>query len=242
MKKMQVKEYGRGENVMLLHGGGLSWWSCRDAAEILAKDYRVLLPVLDGHGAEPFTSIGDCAQRLLGLIDSRCGGKIAALGGLSLGGQVALEMLSRRPDLCRTALIESACVIPDSLTAAMIAPALNMSFGLIQRRWFAQWQFASLRLPEHLFEEYFEDTHLLRKTDMSAFMRASSLYALPDNLSEVRAKVRVVAGGAESGRIRLSAREIAGAVPGSRLSILPGMHHGELSISRPELYARMLTE
>lgn len=33
-------------------------------------------------------------------------------GGLSLGGQVAVEMLSQRPEICRYALLESALVKP----------------------------------------------------------------------------------------------------------------------------------
>ena len=51
---MTVIEYGKqNKNVaLLLHGGGLSWWNYRDAAEILSEDFRVVLPVLDGHGRE----------------------------------------------------------------------------------------------------------------------------------------------------------------------------------------------
>ena len=34
---MKYKEYGKGnsETIILLHGGGLSWWNYREAAEIL---------------------------------------------------------------------------------------------------------------------------------------------------------------------------------------------------------------
>ena len=49
---MTVIEYGKQNKdvVVLLHGGGLSWWNYRDAAEILSEDFHVVLPVLDGHG------------------------------------------------------------------------------------------------------------------------------------------------------------------------------------------------
>jgi pimeloyl-ACP methyl ester carboxylesterase len=56
---MQFREYGadRGAVVMLLHGGGLSWWNYREAASLLAHDYHVILPILDGHAGcdRPFT-------------------------------------------------------------------------------------------------------------------------------------------------------------------------------------------
>ena len=48
---MQYKEYGAGNRrtVVLLHGGGLSWWNFRAEAELLQDTFRVILPVLDGH-------------------------------------------------------------------------------------------------------------------------------------------------------------------------------------------------
>ena len=94
----------------MLHGGGLSWWNYREVAKLLEKDYHVILPVLDGHADSDaaFTTIEDNAARLISYIDSHFGGQVAVLGGLSLGGQVALEMLSQRLDICRYALIESA--------------------------------------------------------------------------------------------------------------------------------------
>ena len=64
---MTVIAYGKqNKNVaLLLHGGGLSWWNYRDAAEILSEDIHVVLPVLDGHGGEKFTSIEDNAARII---------------------------------------------------------------------------------------------------------------------------------------------------------------------------------
>ena len=123
---MNVTAYGtqNKDTVLLLHGGGLSWWNYRKAANLLSAQYHVVLPVLDGHADSnvPFTSIEDNAARLISYIDTHFGGQIAALGGLSLGGQIALEMLSQRPDICRYALIEGALVRPSKLTAALIGP------------------------------------------------------------------------------------------------------------------------
>ena len=101
---MTVMEYGQQNRdvVMLLHGGGLSWWNYREVAKRLAGQYHVVLPVLDGHADSdaPFTSIEDNAARLISYIDAHFGGRVLLLGGLSLGGQVAVEMLSQRKDIC----------------------------------------------------------------------------------------------------------------------------------------------
>ena len=62
---MRYVEYGsqNPETIILLHGGGLSWWNYRDVAQLLSDRFRVILPILDGHADSdaPFTSIEDNA-------------------------------------------------------------------------------------------------------------------------------------------------------------------------------------
>ena len=122
---MTMIEFGKQnqDTVLLLHGGGLSWWNYREVAKFL-EDYHVILPILDGHADSdaPFTTIEDNATRIIDFIDRHLDGKVTVLGGLSLGGQVALEMLAQRPNICQYALIESALVKPMKLTSALIGP------------------------------------------------------------------------------------------------------------------------
>ena len=230
--------------ILLLHGGGLSWWNYREAAQELAERYHVVLPILDGHAdsADPFTTIEDNAARLISYIDTHFGGHILAIGGLSLGGQVAVEMLSRRKDICRYAFIESALVRPMKLTSALIGPTFGMSYGLIQKKWFARMQADYLGIPRALFDDYFRDTCAIRKSDMIAFLKANSLYAIKQSLSETKAKVKIAAGAKEQKNIRDSAKLLQAAIPGSSLEILPGLRHGDLSLNNPARYAKMLTD
>ena len=243
---MNYAEYGiqHPNTIILLHGGGLSWWNYREAAKLLEEDYHVILPVLDGHADSDvaFTSIEDNATRLISYIDSHFGGQVTVLGGLSLGGQIALEMLSQRPDICRYALIESALVMPSKLTAALIGPAFGMSYGLIKQRWFAKMQAYYLGIPKALFEDYYRDTCAITKVDMIAFLKANSTYEMKPNLAETTAQVKIVAGSREQKNILDSAKLIHQAVPGSQLEILPGLHHGDLSLNYPERYVQMLKE
>ena len=48
----------------------------------------------------------DNAAEIISFIDKNFGGSVLLIGGLSLGGQILLEMLSRRKDLCRFAMVE----------------------------------------------------------------------------------------------------------------------------------------
>ena len=241
---MTVIEFGKQnrDTVFLLHGGGLSWWNYREVATLLEKDYHVMLPVLDGHADSDatFTTIEDNAARLISYININFGGQVVILGGLSLGGQITLEILRQRPDICRYALIESALVKPSKLTAALIGPTFGMSCGLIKQHWFAKMQADYLGIPKELFEDYYRDTCAISRADMITFLRANSLYACKIGLGETTAKVKIVAGAKEQKSILVSGQLLHQTIPGSSLEILPGLRHGDLSINRPERYVRML--
>ena len=243
---MNVVEFGKQNNdvVLLLHGGGLSWWNYREVAQKLAEQYHVVLPALNGHADSDasFTTIEDNAARLISDIDTHFGGQVLAIGGLSLGGQVAVEMLSQRKDICRYALIESALVKPMKLTDALIGPTFGMSYGLIKQRWFAKMQAAYLGIPKALFDDYFRDTCKIGRADMIAFLKANCAYGCKTSLGETVAKVKIVAGSREQKSILDSAKLLHNTIPGSQLEILPGLRHGDLSINYPEQYAKLLTD
>jgi len=241
---MNYREYGAGnpETILLLHGGGLSVWNYREEAELLRSDYRVVLPILDGHAGSdrPFTSIEDNAAGIIAFIDAHLGGSVLLIGGLSLGGQVLLEMLSQRKDICRYAIAESAAVVPDKLTNALIGPAFGSSYGLIRRRSFAKLQFRSLHLKPSLFEDYYRDTCAIEKSDMIAFLKANRAYSIKPAISETTAQLHLFAGAKENCRILRSLDAINKAVPGSKRTVIPNLYHGEFSINHPEEYARMI--
>jgi len=243
---MTVAEYGQQNDnvILLLHGGGLSWWNYREVAQKLAEQYHVVLPVLDGHADSdaPFAGIEENAAKLISYLDTRFGGKVLAIGGLSLGGQIAVEMLSQRKDICQYALLESTLVKPMKLTAVLIGPTFGMSYGLIRQKWFAELQADYLGIPKALFDDYFRDTCKIGKADMVAFLKANSRYTIKPRLSETMAKVKIVAGSKEQKNIRDSAKLLHEAIPGSSMEMLPGLRHGDLSMNHPQYYGRMLTE
>ena len=238
---MQFREYGadRKDTILLLHGGGLSWWNYREAAALLQGEFRVILPILDGHAGSdrPFTTIEENAAGIIRFIDEQLGGSVLLIGGLSLGGQVLLEMLSQRKNLCACALVESAAVIPSGLTNALIAPTFGASYGLIRNRSFAKMQFQSLHIKPELFEDYYRDTCRIRKGDMIAFMKANTSYALKTSFRDTGAEVHVAVGEKETGEILRSADAICRALPSCRLHRLSGLRHGEFSINHADRYA-----
>ena len=241
---MKFVEYGNQnpDTIILLHGGGLSRWNYRDVAQLILDRFHVVLPILDGHADSdaPFTSIDDNAARIIAHIDEHFGGKVLAVGGLSLGGQIAVEMLTQRPDICRFALLESTLVKPSKLTHALIKPAFGMSYGLIKQKWFAKMQAAYLGIPKKLFNDYFRDTCKISKEDMIAFLQSNSAYSIKPALRDTQAKVHIVFGSKEQSSIRTSGKLLNRMIPDSTLEVLPGYSHGDLSLNHPQAYVQML--
>jgi len=241
---MNVREFGEEGKpvIILLHGGGLSWWNYREEAAILQQDFHVVIPLLDGHAGSDrhFTSIEESAAALCRYIGARFNSSVLAIGGLSLGGQILVEMLSQAPGICRYALIESALVIPMPVTGRMIGPAVRMSYGLIRQRWFARLQFAQLRMKPELFEEYYEDSCRISREDLTAILRSSSSYAVKGSLKETAAKAIIAVGGREQRKMLKSAALLHQSIPGSTMLVLPGYEHGALSLSHAARYAELL--
>jgi len=243
---LHYMEYGKEhkEVIILLHGGGLSWWNYREVGAKLSSDYHVFLPILDGHAESScdFTSIEENAARIIAFIDEQFGGSVLLIGGLSLGGQIVLEILSQRKDICQYALIESALVVPSKFTYAMIKPAFGSCHGLIKHRWFSKLQFRSLRMPQALFEDYYRDTCSISKSNMIAFLEANALYCIKPSVADCSAKAYVFVGEKEHNAMRKSARIINDALSESTLQILPGMYHGAFSINHADNYAGTVRE
>ena len=50
-------------------------------------------------------------------IRRHCGGHLFALCGVSLGGQIVMELLARKPDLTEKAIIDGSLLLPQPMMA-----------------------------------------------------------------------------------------------------------------------------
>ena len=239
---MKFTEYGKkdDETIILLHGAGLSWWNYRREAELLASRFHIILPILDGHeGSDrPFTSIKSAAQEIIDFIDTCCGGSVLAIGGLSLDGQILLEIAARRNRISRFFIFESTLAIPMRVSATLVYPSVCFSYPLIKHRWFSKLQAKTLGIPADLFEEYYGTAIQMSKESLSRMLRENSVFVPDPAIKDINALVIV---GSEERRIMLhSARKLNEMIEGSNIRILNGYRHGELSLRHPEEYVAFL--
>lgn len=96
------QEFGEGEPVVLLHGGGVTVESWAQQVPALAEHYRVVLPERRGHGRTPdvegpvsFAVMGEDTAAFL----DELGISAARVAGWSNGGAVAMHLALHRPDL-----------------------------------------------------------------------------------------------------------------------------------------------
>ena len=93
----------RAPRVVLLHGATLDHHAWDAQVAVLSKRYRVVVPDLRGHGestlAGPFRfedALADI-EALLDVLDAERPDSLITLGGLSLGGNLAQELVYRAP-------------------------------------------------------------------------------------------------------------------------------------------------
>ena len=72
---MKYKEYGlkNKDIIILLHGGGLSWWNYIDEIGLLEDEFHIVIPILDGHSDSDtnFISIENNASEIINFIKKK---------------------------------------------------------------------------------------------------------------------------------------------------------------------------
>src|SRR5689334_21701457 len=110
---------------ILLHGGGLGPWSWRRVVELLPFDCHV--PVLPGHrgSAVELFEMRRAVDEVVALAESV--GEPVVLAGLSLCGQLAVEVAAARPDLAH-------CIVGSgvNLEGIPMVGAVNSSLRLMK--------------------------------------------------------------------------------------------------------------
>ncbi|MDC7124262.1 MAG: alpha/beta hydrolase [Spirochaetales bacterium] len=243
--KVIIKDFGNKNNkkIILLHGGGLSWWSWGPIIDILQKKYNVITPIIDGHaedGENTFISIDDTTNKLITYIDENFNGQIFLLCGLSIGAQIALNILSKRNDICKYSVIESALVKPIKFLKSLLLPMARFSYPLIKQKWYSRLQAKTLFVPTDKMDIYYADSCKMSKQSLSNIILSNGSFKLNSEISNTKAQVLILVGEKEIKIMKQSAIEIHKLIKNSQLEIIADCGHGEISLLRPKEYCRYL--
>ena len=231
-------------HILLIHGGGNSWWNYLRQARMLSDKYHVILPTLDGHGEEyqkEYISTENSAQQILEYIKNNCDRKLFVIGGVSLGGQIAIELLSLDSDIAEKAIIDGSICIPQPKLARICTviiklfgkimfskSASKIQLGLMKK------MYPNMAYPEEIENYYIEDMPRLPiKTLVTIYQTYMGEYRLKHAIKESKAQVLYIYGEKEMKCVKESAKLFQKMHPDCTLYEAKGYNHGYLSAYLP---------
>lgn len=244
---MKYKEFGGKERptIILLHGERLSWWSFMEVINQLEAEYHVVTPIIDGHGEDgetTFISIQDSAQKLIRYIDENMSGKVMAICGFALGGQIAMEVLSGRPNIAKYAVIESTLITPATGINRLIIKSSSLYHGLFRNKWIALIQARTLGVKSDQFDQFYNDSQNISKDSLSNITKSNISYTVPDTIKDIKAKILIIFGSKEIRMMDKSVRKLMKLRPQTQVCIISGMKHKEFSLIYSLEYLTILKE
>lgn len=225
-----------------LHGGGMSGWMWDDQVQELSEEYHCLVPDLPEHGksmeVKPF-SIGKSAEVIAVLIRERARGGKAHVVGLSLGAQIAVQLLSTTPEVIDHAIINSALVRRLPYMNKFIKPMVMLTMPLVRNKSFARLQAKALHIPETSFAMYYEETKSVSADTLSRILIENANFGLPKGLDKVEVPTLILVGQKERGVMHKSAQDLLTAIPHARGYMIQGVGHG-FNLEDPVLFNHIL--
>lgn len=230
--EMHCEILGSGEPLVLLHGftGSSGDWVHLFDLEALARDHRLILPDLRGHGRSdnPLGTIThrQCALDVAALLDHLGIGRFKALG-VSLGGNTLLHMATRDPGRVEAmVLVGSPSYFPAQARAIMAAMTEETRTeeewrSMRERHLHGDDQIRALWRQANAFKDSYDDMNFT-----------------PPLLSRIEARTLIVNGDRDPLYPVEIFVEMYRAIPRSSLWILPDGGHAPVFGAAREAFAR----
>ncbi|HEV7948626.1 MAG TPA: alpha/beta hydrolase [Glaciihabitans sp.] len=225
------------QHLIFLHGAGVGPWMWRHQREHFGDRFTVHTPTLPGHDPRQtgdYSTHDDAVRSIAAQVNlTSLQGEVTVVG-FSMGGQVAIELASRFPQIItRTAVISSL------VTPWRLAPAFALlgavTAPLSKRESFARKQAAQLYIPDEDFPNYFALSRSISSRTISKIMTANFSFAPSDEFLHTTQPVLLVAGAQEQRVLITGLERLASTLPNSRFEIVEGVGHGA-PLATPDVF------
>ena len=181
-------------------------------------------------------------MEILDYIKEHCGGKVFAIGGVSLGGQIAMELLSLDSEIAEKAIIDGSLCIPQPGLAKLSIFLVSLFGKLMFSKFSCKLQlsmmdklYPKLAYPEEIKAYYLEDLPKTPiKTLVTIYKTYMRHYKLNSRISKSKAQVLYIYGEKELNCVKESARLFQQLHPNTILYEAKGYNHGYLSAYLPQ--------
>jgi 3-oxoadipate enol-lactonase len=230
-------EQGSGPVVVLLHGFPLSRVMWAGQLGALGASHRVVAPDLRGHGESPAPdatyTMEQMADDVVELLDGLAISEPVVVGGLSMGGYVALAMAIKHPDRVRALMLidtkaaadtpEAAQKREETAQAALRAGnSVDVVASMIPRL-FGK---ATLEKRPDLVAPLKADMERTSASGVAGALRGMAIRPdRRDQLAEIAVPTLVIVGEEDAIAPPDEARAMAEALPNGRLEIIPDAGH-----------------
>lgn len=242
---------GRGETVILLHGGWTSVRQWDEQIDSLARDYHVVRYDARGYGRSPLGDSAYAHHEDLRALFRHLGIERAHLVALSNGSTIALEFALTHPGLVRSMSIGPAPMpgydLGQEFTTGIRAISRAGGDRDIELTRRLIWDFAPLRVASTMpavrarLDTMFLRDHTWPQSRAGAPARQRLHAPLAQLLPQVAGPVLIVVGDGEMPVLRQQADSMARAIPGAELVVIPGAGH-VVNMEQPARFTRVLLD
>lgn len=242
---MDFKIYGNIEapTLLLIPGLGVSYEIFLPLIKLLEERFRIIAVQVDGFtiGVNTrFTSVDDQAGQIIGFVRQHCGGRLNSAYGLSLGGKILSRILERNEIIISHAIMDAAPLLP--LPKWLVGPLRYFQSYNVWTcyHWTGFWKWV---FHSHYFDVLLDECRKVfpfggRQAVLDGY---EDVYT--NKLESISgADIQFWYGTKEAFVAKPQVRHLISLCQDARITVFPGMNHGQLLIDRPEEVARRIIE
>ena len=234
--KISIYNEQQPHTLLFLHGGGVGGWMWKKQLAHFS-DYKCAVAELDFGTAN--ASIERLANQLLHWAELNIGQRKVALIGFSIGAQIALQMVSKRPELFCFTMLNSPLTIPATLPNSIIRHAVRCTHPLIKNRSFSALQASALAIPAEDFETYYQQSLELSPLALTNMLEENMQFSIPEDFPDIKTNVLVTVGEKEKPIVKQSAAKLANCNPQCKSLLIANTRHG-FPLEHPQLFNLLL--
>ncbi len=238
---MRFLESGNAANkkILMIHGANIPWQMWDTQIAYFSKQYRVIVPALDGHDSESktdFISVGQSAQEIEAYYIHTYGTEVFAMIGMSMGAAIVWDIVVSGKLHAEKLIFDSGVFV----RANPLVSRINLKMLIKMNRNAKLRDAKALKSLENMYGKrllahYLEMADSMGEQSLANAVKSMGKYQLPPKLNVKGMDIAAFLGtNFMEIMAKKSVRYLRKNYPDSYIKVFNGYRHGELSVNHPE--------